>query len=78
MIPRYEYMYTNLGDQYAGGTQDLPGEIKINFLSGTSNTPSDAANYKVHPAFTFGSEELTGIWVGKFETGGTLASACTN
>ena len=77
-IPRYEYQYTNLGNQYAGGTQDLPGEIKINFLSGTNTTPSDAANYKVHPAFTFGSEELTGIWVGKFETGGTLASACTN
>ena len=77
-IPRYEYQYINLGDQYAGGTQNQPGEIKVNFLSGTSTTPSDAANYKVHPAFTFGSEELTGIWVGKFETGGTLASACTN
>ena len=77
-IPRYEYMYTNLGTQYAGGTRDLPGEIKVNFLSGTSTTPSDAANYKVHPAFTFGEEELSGIWFGKFETGGTLVSARTN
>ena len=74
-IPRYEYMYTNLGDQYAGGTQDLPGEIKVNFLSGTSTNPSDAANYKVHPAFTFGEEELTGIWVGKFET--SILESCT-
>ena len=77
-IPRYEYMYTNLGIQYAGGSQRQPGEIKVNFLSGTSTTPSDAANYKIHPAFTFGEEELSGIWVGKFETGGTLTSACTN
>ena len=74
-IPRYEYMYTNLGDQYAGGTEDLPGEIKINFLSGTSSTPSDAANYKVHPAFTFGEEELSGIWFGKFET--SILESCT-
>ena len=70
-IPRYEYMYTNLGDQYAGGTQDQPGEIKVNFLSGTSTTPSDSANYKVHPAFTFGTDQLTGLWYAKFETATT-------
>ena len=73
-IPRYEYRYTNLGDQYAGGTQDQPGEIKINFLSGTSTTPSDSTNYKVHPAFMFGTDQLTGLWYAKFETGGTLPS----
>ena len=77
-IPRYEYMYTNLGTQYAGGSKTQPGAININFLSGTSTTPSDSANYKVHPAFTFGDEELSGLWYAKFETGGTLASACTN
>ena len=77
-IPRYEYMYTKLGDQYAGGTQDQPGEIKVNFLSETSTTPSDSTNYKVHPAFTFGTDQLTGLWYAKFETGGTLTSACTN
>ena len=71
-IPRYEYMYTNLGDQYAGGTQDLPGEIKVNFLNGISSTPSDAANYEVHPAFTFGTDQLTGLWYGKFELGGMV------
>ena len=77
-IPRYEYMYTNLGTQYAGGSKTQPGAININFLSGTSTTPSDSANYKVHPAFTFGDEELSGLWYAKFETGGTLVSACTN
>ena len=77
-IPRYEYMYTNLGTQYAGGSKTQPGVININFLSGTSTTPSDSANYKVHPAFTFGDEELSGLWYAKFETGGTLVSDCTN
>src|SRR5574344_653390 len=28
-IPRYEYMTTNLGTSYAGGTQSLPGGISI-------------------------------------------------
>lgn len=77
-IPRYEYQYTNLGTQYAGGTQDQPGEIKVNFLSGTRNIPSDSANYKVHPAFTFGDKELTGLWYAKFETGGKLSTTCVN
>lgn len=27
--------------------------------------------YITHPAFTFGNAEVSGIWVGKFETGGT-------
>ena len=27
-----------------------------------------------HPAFTFGTEELEGIWVGKFETTGTISN----
>ncbi len=76
-IPRYEYMYTNLGDQYAGGTKEQPGEIEINFITKETTSPS-SGEYKVHPAFNFGGTELSGIWVGKFETGGTLASACTN
>ncbi len=67
-IPRYEYKYTNLGDQYAGGTKEQPGEIEVNFLNGVNDTPSEPTNYKVHPAFTFGDDKLTGLWYGKFET----------
>ena len=72
-IPRYEYQYTNLGTQYAGGTKEQPGEISINFISKETTSPS-SSEYKVHPAFTFGGTELSGIWVGKFETTGTLPS----
>src|SRR5574344_2858056 len=80
-IPRYEYMTTNLGTQYAGGTQSLPGGISIKFISGTSTT--NDTNYLIHPAFRNGTvykysadydlggwdKELTGFWMGKFETG---------
>ena len=57
-------------------TQALPGEIDIKFIGkdvkekGTarySNTESPK-NWYTPDAFTFGDEELSGIWVGKFET----------
>ncbi len=71
-IPRYEYKIDGTyGTHLDGtvGTQSLPGEIKINFILKSKTKASDG--YKVHPAFTFGDEELSGIWVGKFETTGT-------
>ena len=59
-------------------TQALPGEIDIKFVS-TSTKDRGTAKYVVSSgiqsnswytpdAFTFGDEELSGIWVGKFET----------
>ncbi len=71
-IPRYEYQYTNLGTSYAGGTAAQPGQININFIATSKTSPS--SNYKIHPAFTFGSTQLAGIWVGKFETTGSAAT----
>ncbi len=67
-IPRYEYQYTNLGTNYAGGSAAQPGQININFIATSETSPS--INYKIHPAFMFGDKELSGIWVGKFETTG--------
>ena len=34
-------------------------------------------SYYTHPAFTFGNEELTGFWVGKFEVNGTIDNITT-
>ena len=34
-------------------------------------TNASNGNWYTHPAFTFGNEELTGFWVGKFEVSGT-------
>jgi len=74
-IPRYEY---KIEGQYGthtdgtSGTVDLPGEIKVNFVSKETNTASE--EYRVHSAFKFGDTELSGIWVGKFETTGTASA----
>ena len=77
-IPRYEYQYTNLGDQYAGGTQEQPGEIKVNFIASSQTAPSDSSTYKIPEGFKFGEEELSGLWIGKFETTGSMSAACTD
>ena len=77
-IPRYEYQYTDLGNNYAGGSQKTPGEIKINFIPTLQVTPSDNSVYKIPEGFTFGDEELSGFWVGKFETTGSMSASCTD
>ena len=41
-----------------------------NLISETC-TNAENGNWYTHPAFTFGNEELTGFWVGKFEISGT-------
>ena len=63
-IPRYEYETI---------TSTTATEIKVNFLNGTASNVTD--NYITHPAFTFGSDELTGIWVAKFEASSN--TSCT-
>ena len=85
-IPRYKYKLFNA--TYASGTS--PQLIDVVFENGTSTTgtvtctyASNGAetctnkangNYYTHPAFTFGDTELSGIWVGKFETTGSTTS----
>ncbi|HIS38154.1 MAG TPA: hypothetical protein IAB45_01450 [Candidatus Onthousia faecavium] len=57
-------------------TQELPGEIDVKFVA-SGEKDRCSAKYKAGEeitswytpdAFTFGDEELSGIWVGKFET----------
>ncbi len=58
-------------------SQLLPGEIDVKFIdvadkdeNGSAQyTGKYAKNWYTPPGFTFGEEELSGIWVGKFETG---------
>ena len=70
-IPRYAYR--------------IAGEknIEINFLKGNTNQDKDGKEYTtnesvdtkttaiVHPAFSLGGGQLSGIWVAKFEASGT-------
>ena len=73
-------------------SQDTPGAIDIKFVeknfekeiyigkSPTYTYVNDSSrnptNYYTHPAFTFGTYELSGIWVGKFETSVNPNSTC--
>lgn len=73
-IPRYKYKLFNVNNE--GVTEQ---EIDIEFESETAKTGTGSTNgtYLTHPAFTFGTEPLTGFWVGKFETTGSISTSCT-
>ena len=72
-IPRFVYKFNS------GWHESIAGEIDICFVNGTNdydtgltlvNTgmASDSnGNWTSHPAFTFGTNELTGFWFAKFE-----------
>ncbi len=87
-IPRYSYTIRDTyGVQLAGGstpTKETPGAIDVKFIpasqkdtgSGTSTKCAD--NWVTPEGFTFGAEELSGFWVGKFETTGSMSAACTD
>ena len=71
-IPRYEYKLLTLGES-ANGQQK---EIKINFVNKTDTKKTSP--WFTHPAFTFGTQELDGIWVGKFEMSHNTLSSSTS
>ena len=65
-IPRFNAVTPS---NYNGGTAAVPGAVNVTFVK---------QNETAIDAFTFGTKSLSGFWYGKFEIGGTLASACTN
>ena len=81
-IPRYGYQIAT------GYHLSTTGTINVKFLAGITNTTPDSTpivtvptyigsvqtNYIKHPAFTFGTDELTGMWVAKFEASGTTVA----
>ena len=66
-IPRYKYQLFNVDST----TMD-PIEIQVEFEDGTPTKSTGTSNgeWLTHPAFTFGTDELKGIWVGKFSITG--------
>ena len=67
-IPRYEYKIEGQYGIHADGiegTQQLPGEIEVNFIKNDKMTPTNG--YILHPAFTFDDQQINGFWMGKFE-----------
>ena len=74
-IPRYEYKIE--GKYGKGGTNaSSPGEIEVNFI--TKDTKESTDTYRIHPAFNFGGEDISGIWVGKFELSHTIKNSYLN
>ena len=81
-IPRFAYRILN------GYHTSTPGSITIKFLKEKTNTASDGTtvatsptysgssqtNIVKHPAFTFGTDEILGFWVAKFEPSGTASN----
>ena len=72
-IPRYRYQLFN-----ANNGMVEPQEISIEFENKYERKSKGTTNgeWLTHPAFTFGEDELAGIWVGKFETSPDPASSC--
>ena len=70
-IPRYKYQLWNVE-----GSTSSPQEIKIEFESKSTSKSTGTKNgeWLTHPAFTFGSTELSGMWVGKFEMTGSQSN----
>ncbi len=61
-IPRYEYTKSSI--------ESSSDAIDIKFVpKSTTNTDIESQDTIVHPAFTFGDDEVSGIWVAKFEMG---------
>lgn len=97
-VPRYEYQVCrpNATDPVTGITatgcpSDIttPYDFSIKFQKPNQTTAFDGitvGNWATHPAFTFGTTDLAGIWVGKYETSSpdtissdaTAAAAVTN
>ena len=72
-VPRYKYKIWSVDNNNKKGKEQ---EIDIVFENKTTSKSLGTAvgEYRTHPAFTFGSDELNGIWVGKFETTGNATT----
>jgi hypothetical protein len=78
-IPRYVYNISSgwhtstagtINIQFSKGINDLwNGAINTDSSSAASDFINNGGKFTSQPAFTFGSTELTGIWVAKYEAG---------
>ena len=60
------------------GTDGDPSEIcKLKSANATCTDATCNNKTYTHPAFTFGDEEITGFWIGKFELTGTISNITT-
>ena len=71
-IPKFEYDVENIKARYDNNGRlnalSKQGPVPLNFILKSQTTPSQQS-YKIHSAFTFGNQNLSGIWVSKFAVG---------
>ncbi len=70
-IPRYRYKVL----RYSGSDPAVPAQnftIEFENKGSTKAIPTANGTWATHPAFTFGTKELNGIWFAKFETTGEV------
>ena len=87
-IPRYKYQLFNANNGSVNeqeiqitfesgtattGTVKCTDEVSGSGDSSETCTNAENGNWYTHPAFTFGDQELTGFWVGKFEISGNTS-----
>jgi hypothetical protein len=70
-IPRYKYLLWNAEN---GSSNEQAISITFEDKTATKSAGSTNGTWLTHPAFTFGSTELNGIWVGKFENSGSTTN----
>ena len=71
-IPRYRYKVL----RYSGSDSAVPAQnftIEFENKHSAKAIPTANGTWATHPAFTFGTKELNGIWFAKFETTGTTS-----
>ncbi len=75
-IPRYKYQIFDVGNYQTtisvnSAPTSIAKTINIEFQNKNDDKEegTQKGEYLTHPAFTLGGKELSGIWVGKFETG---------
>jgi len=83
-IPRYVYNISTgwhtgtvgtINIQFSKGINDSwNGSIDSGLGASSSNFTTNLGKFTSQPAFTFGSIELTGIWVAKFEASGSTSA----
>ncbi len=87
-IPRYKYQLFNANNgsvaeqlinvEFESGTASTGTVSCTDAVSGSGSssetcTNASNGNWYTHPAFTFGSEQVSGFWVGKFEVSGSTS-----
>ena len=72
-IPRFKYKLFNADYNVLNSSPQMI-DISFESISELKSNGNINNQYLTHPAFTFGTEEISGFWVGKFETTGSISS----